>query len=563
MEPIDITYEVSRRYIQDLVQFGVDPALIALLNGYNRSRNLAGLTSCSSHFNSAKHSIIEWRSLRQVEAFFKKNSAFSSSAKCGEQALISFVENEKICSATNRRLQPYLLDPYLMNNDLRIKVNKMRRYICNVLGDFTHFLDSLPNLVRVTPGATANSNRQASLPQLKMRLKLYASHSCFKYLWSIYRIFGFDNLRLRDCKTNRVEFVPKNWKTDRTIACEPEGNLFLQLAFDKYAKKRLRFFGIDLSDQSRNQNLARHASIYNDLVTVDFRCASDTISFNTVKLLFPFDWFNYLWDVRSPFYRGKAGSGCYSKFSSMGNGATFCIETLIFAAVCYACNSKQFSVYGDDVIIERENYEELLELTHFLGFSINSEKTFTDGPFRESCGLDSFNGTDVTPIYIRNIDSRKAILCHLINSLVYTTFPRSTLMQFLKKLTLDNKLPLVPFQESTLSGILIDPDKARSLRILTSRHGIDYFRAYTAKCRFRTFVDSRGYYLWFLRKNSQVLFNSPWEVGSIHERSSQTSKAPVFDHVYVRKRVHWYRNRPMEDTNCNLLDWTSFLFEER
>jgi len=559
MEPKDMTYEISRRYINDLVKQGVDSALIATLNGYNRSRNVAALTSCSSHFDMAQHSVEEWRSLRQIEAFFKKNSIFSSSEGCKERAFESFMETECICSQTNRRLQPFIADLHLLDRDLLKKVYRMKRYISDVLGDFTPFLNDLPHLVKVTPGATARANRRKSLPQLKMRMKLYASHSSFKYLWAIYRYYGFDGLRLRDSKSNRVEFVPKNWKTDRTIACEPEGNLFLQLAFDTFAKRRLRRFRIDLSDQSRNQSLAKHASIHNDLVTVDFSRASDTISFNTVRLLFPFDWFNFLWDVRSPFYRGSAGEGVYSKFSSMGNGSTFCIETLIFAAVCFACNSKCFSVYGDDVILEREKYEEFLALTQFLGFSINSEKTFTDGPFRESCGLDSFNGVDVTPVFIRNIDSRKAVLCHLVNSLVRICSPEGFLMEFLLKIVNENKLPLVPLQENSLSGIFIDPVRARRLGILRRRHGIDTFKAYTAKCNFKSFVDSRGYYLWFLRKNSQVLFSSPWDNSAIHDHTSQTSKAPVFDHVYVRKRVHWFRNEPMEDILYNLNEWTTLV----
>jgi hypothetical protein len=328
MEPKEIVYDICRYYLNDLT--GVSPALFDKVKGYLRSRNLAGLTTCSRHFDSACHTVEDWRSLRQVEAFFKKNSAFSDRETCAETARLSFIEAERVCSDTNLRLKPFVRRPDLLDRDLYVKVMRMRRYISNVLGDFSPFLDSLPNLVRVTPGATANAKRKDSLPQLKMSMRTFASEGAARYVDALYRFYGFRSPRISDCPSNRVELVPKNWKTSRTIACEPEGNLPLQLAFDTYAKRRLRHFGINLSDQSANQRAAKHGSIHNNNVTVDFSQASDTIAYNAVQLVFPIDWLGYLNDVRVPCYRGVFGSGTYSKFSSMGNGSTFTIETLIF-----------------------------------------------------------------------------------------------------------------------------------------------------------------------------------------------------------------------------------------
>jgi hypothetical protein len=224
-------------------------------------------------------------------------------------------------------------------------------------------------------------------------------------------------------------------------------------------------------------------------------------------------------------------------FSSMGNGATFCLETLIFAAACYAVGSRRFRVYGDDVIIEPECYDEYLRLTRFLGFSINHDKTFRDGPFRESCGLDVWNGVDVTPVYIRGLDNRKAVKCHLINSLVSLAFPGGELAKRLLMLTKAWGLPLVPYQENTMSGVWIDPDIARRRGILTSNHPgrlyfrtftkdgkvkkkairlqrpwIEVFKSYQPKSTKTRFLDSRGYYLWFLRKYACVQFAEPWIV---------------------------------------------------
>lgn len=277
MKPEELTYEIARCYSSDSV---VDARLQALVGGYLRSRNLPALANCTCHFDEASHSINEWRYLRQISAFFKKNAIFASEGDCFERALQSFVDAESLCFETNRRLKPHVGFPDSCQ-EFAQEVNKMIRYISNVLGDYQAFINELPHLVKVTSGATAHSSRRSSLPQQKMRLKMYATGPCKPYLSALYRYYGFSTFKVKKTSMNRVELVPKNWKTHRTIACEPEGNLPFQLAFDTYAKRRLRRYGIDLRDQSASRELAKHASINGDFVTVDFSSASDTIAFNT------------------------------------------------------------------------------------------------------------------------------------------------------------------------------------------------------------------------------------------------------------------------------------------
>ena len=557
MEPKQLCHDICRMYVQD--QNHVDDELRGVVLGYNRARNVEKLSTCSLHFDWLSHTVDDWRFLRQVEAFFKKNAIFAQQEVCKQAAEHSFFLNEEACSTTNRRLKPYIEGEARPEPNLLKQVFEMQRYISNVLGPFNRFLESLPTLVKVTPGATAQSARRDSLPQLKMRMKLFCTTRAKKYLRAVAHIFGFPSLRTKATPSNRIELVPKNWKTDRTIACEPEGNLPLQLAVDTFVKRCLRRFGIDLRDQSANQRKARHASIHNDYVTVDFSAASDTISFNTVAWLLPTDWFSYLVDVRSPCYRGVFGRGTYAKFSSMGNGSTFVLETLIFAAACYAVGSRHFLVYGDDVIIERKFYDDYLRLTRFLGFTINEEKSFHDGPFRESCGGDYFNGIDVTPVYIRSIDGRKANMCHLVNTLLSLTFPGSNLLNLLLEVKAEHKLPRVPYTESTLAGIWTDPQLARNQGLLTRRQTrkrgpiLDYYRAYVAKSRARSFRDVRGYYLWFLYKRGQSTFAGPWADAG-RQVVFQTSKVPIFQHAYVRKWVVW--REPDEAMPDHLL-WSS------
>jgi hypothetical protein len=88
----------------------------------------------------------------------------------------------------------------------------------------------------------------------------------------------------------------------------------------------------------------------------------------------------------------------------MGNGYTFEMETLIFWAAVRVCrrhtrDHAPFRVYGDDIICGKQTADLLLPFLAWLGFPCNSSKTFLEGPFRESCGADYWNGHNVRPIH--------------------------------------------------------------------------------------------------------------------------------------------------------------------
>jgi len=202
----------------------------------------------------------------------------------------------------------------------------------------------------------------------------------------------------------RIETVPKNAKTERVIAVEPRGNSFLQKGIGSYIRSKLRTVGVNLDDQTRNQDLARRA-LSESLVTLDLRAASDTVSREVVYSLLPYDWAASLDAVRTR--RAAMPDGTVTvleKFSSMGNGFTFELESLIFWALCSAVadfNQEygEVAVYGDDIIVPRSIATEVCLTLQFCGFEINDDKSFFEGPFFESCGEHFFNGTNVTPAY--------------------------------------------------------------------------------------------------------------------------------------------------------------------
>lgn len=208
---------------------------------------------------------------------------------------------------------------------------------------------------------------------------------------------------------SELALVPKNAKTHRSICIEPLLNGFVQKGYGSYIRGRLKRHGVNLDDQGVNQKLAKRAFSEN-LATVDFASASDTISYGLVLSLLPIDWFEALDIARSPSYWVEGKCYEFNKFSSMGNAYTFELESLIFYALAFAvCESlgieirtgENLAVYGDDVIIPRDAFTAFQAVCDHVGFSVNLEKTNTQGPFFESCGHDYFMGHFVRPFFIR------------------------------------------------------------------------------------------------------------------------------------------------------------------
>lgn len=206
---------------------------------------------------------------------------------------------------------------------------------------------------------------------------------------------------------SRTTTVPKTAVIDRTIAIEPVLNVFLQLGLDRVLRKNLvRGWGYDLNDQVRNQELAHEGSVTDELVTVDLSMASDLISLKICETYLPPAWYDLLLDLRSPETQVNGNQVTLEKLSSMGNGYTFAIESLIFASLVRCSirrtKSKKISaVFGDDLIVPKTAFPYLQDLLNLSGFKLNANKSFSSGPFRESCGKDFFLGYDVRPIFLK------------------------------------------------------------------------------------------------------------------------------------------------------------------
>jgi hypothetical protein len=135
--------------------------------------------------------------------------------------------------------------------------------------------------------------------------------------------------------------------------------------------------------------------------------ASDTVSLSVVEKLLPRKWFDFLLSWTTGEVGTLDGLTGLHKFSSMGNGFTFELESLLFYSLAKACTEllgleSEISVFGDDVIIDSRAYELFAGVLNELGFIVNNEKSFSSGPFRESCGADWLNGNSIRPFYWKN-----------------------------------------------------------------------------------------------------------------------------------------------------------------
>jgi hypothetical protein len=208
---------------------------------------------------------------------------------------------------------------------------------------------------------------------------------------------------------NSIITVPKSYKTDRCIAKEPCMNIYIQKGIGRVLRNRLLRVGVNLNDQTLNQRAALIGSYNGSLATIDLSMASDTLAFELVSYLLPNDWWWACEQARSPVGTLPSGEVIhYQKFSSMGNGYTFELESLIFWAIaqtvcCRYVNERESKVrvYGDDLVVPTEFAQELLGRLSQAGFKPNEGKTFTSGPYRESCGKHYFQGDDITPFYVR------------------------------------------------------------------------------------------------------------------------------------------------------------------
>ena len=232
---------------------------------------------------------------------------------------------------------------------------------------------------------------------------------------------------------SRLLAVPKTAKGPRLIAAEPTSHQWCQQLIKRFLEERLiGLFGtnfVSFKNQGLSQVLVSTASLDRSLATVDLSSASDRLTCWVVErafrrnqpLLRALHATRTRWTVDMVDKTVSKNYFTTKKFASQGTAVTFPVQSIIFLIIAltasgfdakhpedFFCNNRicnsigrfrnKVRVFGDDIIVPERGYEQLCRLLHLLGLKVNQDKSFVKGHFRESCGLDSFKGHNVTPI---------------------------------------------------------------------------------------------------------------------------------------------------------------------
>jgi hypothetical protein len=233
----------------------------------------------------------------------------------------------------------------------------------------------------------------------------------------------------------KVTPVPKTAKTPRIIAIEPTCMQYVQQGLLEVISEELRSPKVTGSrrinhlrdlicsdDQVPNQELAYEGSRYGDLATLDLSEASDRVSSQLV-----FHMLRSWPHLRKAAFASRStrasvpGESIISlaKFASMGSALCFPIEAMVFLTCVFIGIEEELNrpltrkdimshlgrvrIYGDDIIVPVEYVHSVIRSLELFGAKVNRNKSFWTGKFRESCGKEYYDGTDVSIVRVRHM----------------------------------------------------------------------------------------------------------------------------------------------------------------
>jgi hypothetical protein len=292
-------------------------------------------------------------------------------------------------------------------------------------------LDVRDILPRHGPGTVATGEK----PGEKSNFSRIYSHTERTYPFTEYFVLGLNqvadqldwiqSLKVMEHGTAKVVLVPKDSRGPRLISKEPLELQWIQQGLRRALYAHLESHPltkgfVNFTDQSINRRLALAGSRTQKYVTLDMKDASDRVTLQLVETLFAGTaLLEALLASRSAFTQLPDGRTVrLSTFAPMGSAVCFPIEALCFYALAVSVlhvhgrsdirNKPDVYVYGDDIIVRREDFALLLQYFPQFGLKFNEDKCCVSGFFRESCGCDAYKGVDVTPVRLRNTWSHQS-----------------------------------------------------------------------------------------------------------------------------------------------------------
>lgn len=395
----------------------------------------------SQEFNPGRYLETELETARddyQAVAFLRKCPLAIAGVNRKKRAYDKFVVAEQQCAQTNARFRA--MRSGVSDPTVEPVLHLAQRKISSWLGDYIS-AEFWASSCRFGPGAD-NLNKGNSVGPYHKLSRISATADFADSAQALVRdhpawakaVVGRTEgeiptyIPVDIAQGNTVTFVPKTALVDRSIAIEPQMNIFGQLGLGTYLKTILKRNGLNLQEQGPNQVLAQKGSVDGTVATIDLASASDTLAREVVRELVPEKWFFALDLCRSKTGLYRDGEGVtsfrYEKFSSMGNGFTFELESMIFYALTLSvCDhlglpSDLVRAYGDDITAPSGAVELLGKVLAFCGFTFNEKKSFTSSiRFRESCGADFFNGVNIRPYFVQELPTNALCLIRMANGI--------------------------------------------------------------------------------------------------------------------------------------------------
>jgi len=175
------------------------------------------------------------------------------------------------------------------------------------------------------------------------------------------------------------------------------------------AIQRMLYTASYLKDRGLKPDL--DSPVAGQLATLDLKDASDRLRLDVVQRLFPRNWADALAACRSGMTELPDGRlVTLRKHAPMGSAVCFPVMALtiwaLLTAIAPRHARKSILVYGDDIVVPTFMTQDAIRVLEAVGFRINSRKSFSKGPFRESCGEEFVYGARVTPVRLRmNLDN--------------------------------------------------------------------------------------------------------------------------------------------------------------
>lgn len=363
------------------------------------------------------------RALRQLTKTFKKFEADLDSAAVARQV-------RTLCEVDSS-----LPSKGEWGHEAEVFIGVARSIVASI------FSSTSPATISGRPGPGTDSYHSRHEERFQPRVRYSDIERSYSYKDSFYWNEHHFNDRLREYMCLPVKStghsvlspVPKSFGVCRFVCMFPHEYMWHQQGLGDWMRISFRDnkytrYSLPLNDQTINANRALQSSITRENATIDMSEASDRISRELVESLFA-DVPELLscmlslsprW-MRLPCKNPLNNRGILEPRMFAPMGSSLCFPTmsvvhfslvLAIVAVTHRISpaqvAKHLTVYGDDIIVPSKWAQCVFDKLPLFGMKLNRTKSFVNGHFRESCGIDAFKGVDVTPVYVKRRELLRA-----------------------------------------------------------------------------------------------------------------------------------------------------------